>query len=375
MQLQRELLENQSKEQLIELMLKMQQQIDQLLNQQDMLLKQMQLQTPQQQLNRITIEELCDKHIRTAISREFSKGTIDKFKDAHTYFLEYAHKNGLIYADEITYDHAEEFYAFLKNHDNPAYGKRKDASEKLSRITCITYYKYIKAMFAIAEKRNHINKNPFVNIPLPQSPVKEWWDDDYVYNKLIPAVWSYNTNQPVKINKEKIELIIRLTYTTGIRAGILCRVKRKDITITDEGEIFIEADTKIPKSSKWQRHAHPVIHEETKKKLLAYLNRLDKKGIQPNDRIFTSERNNKPRAEYQNYRRTLIKVCKQAGIPYKTPHKAKHGCITKMAKAGMSSIKICKITGNRTPALVEKVYIHMDQKDAIDEANKTINAT
>jgi integrase len=332
-----------------------------------------QQQSSNNQVNRITIDELCEKHQRIAEAREYADGTLKILRLAHENLREYAQQKGLIYADEVTYDHAEEFYVFLLKHKNDAYGKRKDAKPTLTRQTVIGRYKQVKAMFSIAEKRNHIYKNPFENRPYPQNAVTEWWDDDYVHNKLIPAVYSYKPKRGRTPGKKLIELKIRLTYTTGIRSGvILHQIKRKDVTIKGN-KIVIDTKAKIPKSSKWQRHPAELLNEECKKMFNQYIEVLDKKGIHPDDYIFTSKKAT-PKSGYLSYRRQLTRICKQAGIPYLSPHKSKHGLITKLALSGMTSNKICKITGNRTPRLIDEVYTHIRQKDVRDEAYKALNS-
>ena len=51
---------------------------------------------------------------------------------------------------------------------------------KLSKQYIVMIYKMTKSMFAYAEKRDHIVKNPFENKVYPQSQVTEYWTDEYV---------------------------------------------------------------------------------------------------------------------------------------------------------------------------------------------------
>lgn len=311
----------------------------------------LQQQRPAYQINRITISELCNKHRQNGVSRELAHSTMLNYENAHNYFLEYAKERGLIYADEVRYDHAEEFYNFLK--------------QRIKRSSVIGRYKAVKAMFAIAERRDYIMKNPFVNKAFQLSPVREWYTDEYV-EQLIHAIRTYAKPS----NRFKTELTLRITYTTGIRVGILLRIRRKDITINEKGEVFITTDLKIAKSAEILTVTIELLDETTKEMLLRYIAELDKEGLQSDSPIF-SKRDN--RTAYSNYRGTIARVCEKAGIQYLTPHKAKHGFITKMAKAGLSAEQICTLTGNKTPSLIQKVYVHLFHADVKDRAKEILN--
>ena len=312
-------------------------------------------------VNTITIEELCIKQIQYGNAKEFSEKTINQYKAAHKYIQQYCKNKGIEYADEITIDHAEEYYNFLMKHKG---FQKKDGT--LSKMYIIGMYKMTKSMFAYAEKRDHIIKNPFENKVYPQSQVTEWWTDEYV-KKLIEAIDKHGRTE---YSRFTTKLKVLLTYTTGLRSGIIHRIRRKDV-ILEEDEVFVNTKCKVPKSAEIQRITTPIMNKRVKTMMREHIKELDKKGIKPEQYIFT-KKGNDPKSGYQNYRKILIRVCKKDGLPYMKSHGAKHGFITKMAIHGLNSEQICKLTGNRTPELIRKVYMHLQLKDVKEKAREVI---
>ena len=312
-----------------------------------------------QRINKITIEELCIKNIQYSKAREYTEGTINKYKLAHVYLKEYCKKKGIEYADEITIDHAEEYYNFMMKHEG---FRKKDGT--LSRTYVIGIYKDTKAMFAYAEKRDHIVKNPFENKVYPQSQITEYWTDEYV-KKLIEAI---NKHCGKKI-RFRTKLQVLLTYNTGLRPGIIQGIRRKDVIIEGE-DILINTKCKVPKSAKIQRITTPILNKKVKEMIKEFIKKLDNEGIKAEEYIFVKGKIS--RNGYEAYRKTLIRVCKKAEIPYIKAHGAKHGFITKMAKHGLTAEEICKLTGNRTPKLIYDVYMHLQLRDVKDKAKQII---
>ena len=311
-------------------------------------------------VNTITIKELCKKQIQYGKAKEYSEGTIQNYKKAHRYIQEYCKNRGIEYADELTLDHADEYYNFLMKH--PGFLKKNGT---LSKMYIISMYKTTKSMFAYAEKRDHIVKNPFENKVYPQSQVTEWWTDEYV-KTLIEAIDKHSRTENSRFNTK---LKVLLTYTTGLRAGIIHGIKRKGVII-EEDEVFVNTKCKVPKSAEIQRITTPILNKRVKTMIKEHIKELDTNGIQPEEYIFIKGNNIK--IGYNNYRKILIGVCKKAEIPYIKPHGAKHGFITKMAIHGLNSEQICKLTGNRTPELIRKVYMHLQLKDVKEKAREII---
>ena len=309
-------------------------------------------------ITRITIEELIEKHKIYIEAKEFGKGTEHMYEIGYRYMLKYIKKRGIHYADEISYDNALEFYNFLKR--DPGFSKRGN----LSKHYIISIYKCIKAMYAYAERRGYIVKNRFENKVFPKSQVDNWWTDEYV-KQLIEAV---NTHTRRDKRFETILKVI-LTYTTGLRPGIIHGIKRKGVII-EEDRIYVNTKCKVPKSAAIQRVTTPILNREVKKMLREHIERLDKKGIKQDEYIFAAANQN---SAYQAYRVIIKRACKKAGIEYKSPHKAKHGFITKMAQNGMSAEQICKMTGNLTPRLIQEVYMHLQLKGIEERVEELVN--
>ncbi|HDL15146.1 MAG TPA: site-specific integrase, partial [Euryarchaeota archaeon] len=140
--------------------------------------------------------------------------------------------------------------------------------------------------------------------------------------------------------------------------------------IIEENKVYVNTKCKVPKSAKIQRVTTPLLNREVVKMMKLYIERLDKKGIKQDEYIFA---NRLPRSAYSAYRQTIERVCKKAGIKYKSPHKAKHGFITKMAQNGMSAEQICKMTGNLTPRLIQEVYMHLQLKGIEEKVEELVN--
>ncbi len=310
-------------------------------------------------ITRITIGELIEKHKVYIEAKEFSRDTTRVYRRAYRYFMQYSKERGIQYADDITYDYAEEFYNYMKKSS----GFRKINGE-LSKHYIISVYKCIKAMFAYAEKRGYVVKNRFENKVYPQSQVSDWWTDEYV-EQLITAI-----NKYVRRDRRFVTVLkVLLTYTTGLRPGIIHGIKRKGVII-EENKVYVNTKCKVPKSAKIQRVTTPLLNREVVKMMKLYIERLDKKGIKQDEYIFA---NRLPRSAYSAYRQTIERVCKKAGIKYKSPHKAKHGFITKMAQNGMSAEQICKMTGNLTPRLIQEVYMHLQLKGIEEKVEELVN--
>lgn len=308
------------------------------------------------QTRRVTIEELIRIHKEYIEAKEFCEGTVLAYRRVYIHLKEYSKSRGIKYADEVTYDHAEEYYNYLK--------KNAGKNNNPSRRHVIIIYKQTKAIFGVAERRGYIQRNRFENKVYPTSQVSEWWTDEYV-SKLIDAVNKHAAHS----TRYKTVLKILLTYTTGLRAGIIHRIRRKDVIFSDDGSLYLNTKAKVPKSAAIQRVTTPILNKKTEEMITNHVNKLDKRGIKPDQYIFTK---GKPKSGYKTYCQTLRSVCRKAGLPYLSPHKAKHGFITKMAQNGLSAEQICRMTGNLTPSLIQKVYMHLQIGDVRAKVEKLI---
>ncbi len=309
-------------------------------------------------ITRITIEDLIEKHKIYVEAKEFCKGTIAIYERAYRYFQRYTKDRGIQYADEVTYDNAEEFYNFMKR--DPGFSKKGVLSSKY----IISTYKCIKAVFAYAERRGYIVKNRFENKVFQQCQVSDWWTDEYV-KQLVAAIKKYTRG-----NKRFVTVLkVLLTYTTGLRPGVIHGIKRKGVIIEGD-KIYVNTKCKVAKSAKIQRITTPILNRDVIKMMKIHIERLDRKGIKQEEYIFA---NNNAKTAYEVYRKSIILACKKAGIQYKSPHKAKHGFITKMAINGLSAEQICKMTGNLTPRLIQEVYMHLQIGNIQERVEELVN--
>ena len=298
-------------------------------------------------LNKITIEELFDRKLEEVKARDLSRTSILAYKHAKHYFSTWTKTRGLEYADEITYDHTHEFWNWFKVTPG-LYGY---ITSECSRIGI---WQVIKATFQYAEKRNSIIKNPFENRVFPISPVSDWWDDVY-YNELIGAIRTYAKPS----FRHRYETITRCLYTTGLRISLFLGVKHKNVKV-DGNRVFITTKRKVQKSSRIQEVTTELLNKKAKVMFLEYYKPESDGYVFIKGKML-------PLSQSDKYRLALRMICKKAGLPYKSPHKAKHGFVTKMLSMGYSSVQICKMTGNSTPSLIEKTYNHVQLGDFRDK--------
>ena len=294
-------------------------------------------------LNKITIEELCDKRINEITAKRYSEKTIKHYGDAKKYFLSYCKERGLIYADEVTRDHASEYEIYLRNT------RGMGGNPHIGELRQIALYKNVKAIFQYAVTRNSVINNPFYNIVFPIVPVHDWWTDEY-YNSLIEVI----RTRAQKKMRHKYETIVRILYTTGLRVGLLLQARHENVTVTPDGRVYLTTKRKTPKNSAEQDHTCELLNKKARKMFLAYY----KEG--ETGYMFTKGR---PIIIYHVVKRGLTRLCKKTGLPYRGLHKAKHGFVTKMLLKGYTAEQICKLTGNKTPSLINQVYNHIQASD------------
>jgi integrase len=168
----------------------------------------------------------------------------------------------------------------------------------------------------------------------------------------------------------KCKTLTRIIRTTGLRIGLVCRIKKEDVKITEDERVFLNTKCKVPRSAQIQRITIELLNTQAKKVFLTYLEQRNVLGLAYEDYIFSDST---PRAAAKNYRDGLKTVCRKAGLPYISPHGAKHGFITEMAENGFTAEQICALTGNKTPQLIQKVYMHLSTDKVREKARAILN--
>ncbi|MEE8168835.1 MAG: site-specific integrase [Candidatus Hydrothermarchaeales archaeon] len=304
-------------------------------------------------LNKITINDLFEKKLLECRARELARTSIYSYIIGKYYFLIFCKKYGLEYADEVTQDHTLEFWEWLKVTPGIK-------GYILSNYSRIHMQKSIKATFQYAEERNSIIRNPFKNRVLPHSPINDWWTDEY-YEELIQAIRTHVR----PFYQHRYETIVRCLYTTGLRVGLFLGAKHSGVRITEDGRVYITTKRKVPKSSAIQEFTCELFNEKAKEMYREYYREGAEGYVLINNKTT-------PKGAYDSFMTTLKRACKKAGIPFKTPHKAKHGFITKMLLNGYTAEQICKMTGNLTPSLINKVYNHIQASDFREQVKADI---
>lgn len=315
-------------------------------------------------LDKIEIPKLFEKVIRIK-KQTVGECRLNDYAVGERVFMEYCKSRGIVYADEITTDHDYEFREFLENFEWKP-GHWYSVSRQL------TIHKAVKCAFGIGFDQNNVIRNPFKNRVMPFVPCDDWWTDEYFYDLIDAVRRSHDYDKPGihhrTDNRHVFETVIRVIYTTGIRVGIFCKARHEKVRVTDDGRCFVTLKMKVPKSSAIQEHTYEIVNNKAREMFLEYYDPMKKGLIFPIKKLDASLRD-ALRGRW-NYRHGKVKysvgICEKAGIPYKNPHKAKHGFITKLLIRGYSEVQIAKLTGNLDTTVIRRVYNHIQSSDFID---------
>ena len=93
----------------------------------------------------------------------------------------------------------------------------------------------------------------------------------------------------------------------------------------------------------------------------------------PDAYLFCNSRNTTKPMRYQSVRKILNNLSKKAGLRRRiTPHMFRHTRASILAKAGVSPYTMNKVMGWSTDSKMWRTYLHITQKDAVDEVLRKI---
>lgn len=162
------------------------------------------------------------------------------------------------------------------------------------------------------------------------------------------------------------KIVIALLFTTGIRVGGLCNIKRKDVYDSNTNTVKDYGST-IEKGNKIRRFP---IFGMVKEPLLKYIN--DTHMIQ-SDYLFFNERDHKRNKNTSYFQNLFKKIAKRAGHEGSEIHihACRHSVARNLLETGNNMEDIGKYLGHSNPATTAKFYANLSIKETVDRMNMT----
>ncbi len=161
-------------------------------------------------------------------------------------------------------------------------------------------------------------------------------------------------------NNPRDKALLQFMYESGARILEILKVKIKDLHLDDRYAIVGEGKRLVPLANFDHIKNWLEIHP---------------KKDDPNAYIFCNLRDPSKPLSYPAVRRLLTRLCKKAKISRKiTPHMFRHSRATLLAKHGVSPYAMNQVMGWSSSTRMWQVYLHITQRDALDEVLKKIGA-
>lgn len=182
-------------------------------------------------------------------------------------------------------------------------------------------------------------------------------DKDYLSVKQQEDIW-----KACESNLEK--LIIALLFTTGLRVGGLCNIKKKDVYNEKENKIKDYGST-IEKRNKTRRFP---IFDMVKKPLSDW---IEQNHMIDSEFLFPSIKNPDKARSTMSFQSLFKKIAKKAG--YEGPeihiHSTRHTVARNLLEGGNNMDDIAKYLGHANPAITAKFYANLSTKESVDRMN------
>jgi integrase len=184
-------------------------------------------------------------------------------------------------------------------------------------------------------------------------------DKDFLSPKQQEDIWHACENTMEK-------LVIALLFTTGLRVGGLCNIKRKDVYDFDTNTVKDYGST-LEKGNKIRRFP---IFGMVKEPLLKYIN--DTHMVQ-SDYLFFNERDHKRNKNTSYFQNLFKQIANKAGYtgPEIHVHACRHSVARNLLETGNSMEDIGKYLGHSNPATTAKFYANLSIKETVDRMNMT----
>jgi integrase len=263
----------------------------------------------------------------------------------------------------------------IGNYLNPKLGKvklqklsPKDVQEyltwlmnekDLSSNTAIKHYEMLKNALGVAEKQDHIRKNPINRVERPKKMRNE--ASFYTAVQLAELL--------TLVKGHRLEVAVLLASYYGLRRGEICGLRWKDVdfdhriiyicnTRTSAGSIVVEKDTKTDASTRKLSMPGTII-SILKSEKEHQANRREELGEKYFDSEFIVVMNGgKPYRP--NYLSELFTdFLKKNNLPKIVLHELRHTFASLSNEAGIPEFNIGKALGHSHPSTTKKVYTHL----------------
>jgi len=153
--------------------------------------------------------------------------------------------------------------------------------------------------------------------------------------------------------------LLQFLWESGARILEVLRVKIGDVYLQQKYAIVGGGKRMVPLAN----------NEYIKEWLEKHPNKDD-----PNAPLFCNLRNPNKSITYSNVKKILRRAAKEAGLDRKvTAHQFRHSRATILAKAGVSPYAMNEVMGWSRSSKMWAVYLHLTQKDAVNEVIRRVN--
>ncbi len=287
----------------------------------------------------------------------------------------------------------KQYRAALDNELLPRFGHLKLAQIDAERVahlirelearglSCSTISSYLLPLsgtLSLAVRRGHIAVNPCALLTVDERParverkkVHEWSEDEIV--ALLAASESLGKRAESRFSYAPL---LRTAVHTGLRLGELLGLQWRDIDF-DEAVLHVhqqltrQGDLAPPKTAKARRRV-PLTPE-----IAAFLreHKIASRHSQDEDFIFAS-RTGGPLSHRNVQRRGLEAARDLAGLPKEiTFHDLRHAFASFAAHRGVPVGVLSEILGHTNVGVTQRVYIHLFDRQAAEDAFRTAMAS
>jgi site-specific recombinase XerD len=284
------------------------------------------------------LHELMERFLQSKTSQGRSQHTLIFYRRNINNFLKWCKREGYLGADLIGPTGAEVIEDY----------QRSMLDRGLSPFTVHSRYRALRALYHWVEKRDGSIEggNPFVWLSEPQTP--DTLPKAISYAEVTLLLHSIQGDDWVA---QRDRLIIRLLFSTGMRAGELLGLNTEDIEIEQRRIHLFRTKT--------QTETYIPISHSLQCEFSAWLEHLP--NIAPGilwpatvtpgtrDGIF----------QYDGLKMMLRRRCKRAGIKAYLPHSFRHGCAVHIIQRGGDISLVKELLGHRD-LMTTQVYLRFD---------------
>ena len=281
------------------------------------------------------MEKLLNSYLEYLLyQRNYSKYTIENYKEDIMLFNEYLNKESLDFLD-ITYQDVRLFFNFLEE-------------KKFEKTTIARHISSLRNFYKYLVRNNYINSNPF---ELVSSPKKDKLLPKFLYQNEIEELFLIpDLNDPLGIRNR---LILELLYATGMRVGECEYIKLNDIN-------FKEQSIKILGKGNKERYVYYGRYAKTYLEL--YLEK-SRPILNKNNSEYLLLNKNGTRLTSRGIRLILDKIIEKSSLKvHISPHTLRHTFATHLLEAGCDILSVQELLGHESLKATQ-IYTHITNEN------------